>query len=174
MGAARKQLKESLEAANQRADELAAAPLDAWRKITQGLTFYKGHNGSDVYLADHEQWQPDREGLKDSTQTEAQIVSSLLVDETGVADAIYGKGGLHRVALDIDLPVVVMPSTQEGHFHLYIDKEMTWEKYEKLLFALVEAGIVEPGYHDMAKKRRATHLRTPWTKKATATGGFVS
>jgi hypothetical protein len=42
---------------------------------------------------------------------------------------------------------------------------MTWENYCKLLDVLAEVGILEPGYVSVAKKRKRTQVRTPWTKK---------
>lgn len=73
--------------------------------------------------------------------------------------------GQHAPALDIDLPCQLIESTTPGHFHLYIDKPMDWKQYEKLLKALGEAGILEPGYVSASIKRKGSFLRTPWTKK---------
>lgn len=72
----------------------------------------------------------------------------------------------HRPVLDIDFPVKVIPSSTEGHFHLYMDIEMPWPKYKKLLEALSEAGIIEPGYAEASINRMATHVRLPWIKKS--------
>ena len=74
--------------------------------------------------------------------------------------------GRHKPVLDIDLPVKVLPSSTEGHHHLFIDKEMSWEDYEKLLNVLVEVGIVEPGYRNASVARKHSAVRLPWIKKA--------
>lgn len=71
----------------------------------------------------------------------------------------------HVVALDIDMPVTVVPSSTEGHYHLYIDHEMDTETYLELVDALAKAGVVEQGYAHMARVRKMTRLRTPWTSK---------
>lgn len=73
--------------------------------------------------------------------------------------------GYHRVALDIDVPAALIPSSTPGHSHLIIDTQMPWEQYEKLLDALAEAGIVQQGYVGASKRRRASCLRLPWVKK---------
>lgn len=71
----------------------------------------------------------------------------------------------HRPVLDIDFPAKLIPSSTEGHFHLYLDKEMPWSTYEKLLAALAEAGIIEEGYAKASIARRYSTVRLPWEKK---------
>jgi len=80
---------------------------------------------------------------------EANVVSSLLTN------------GKHAPAIDIDLPIHVMPSRTPGHSHLYIDHELTWEQYLSLLRAFVDVGLVEAGYYEAAKVRGTTLLRVP-------------
>lgn len=72
---------------------------------------------------------------------------------------------VHKPVLDIDVPVMLIPSSTEGHSHLYIDKSVSWDAYCKLLDALVECGIVERGYVQAAKNRGFTSVRLPWVKK---------
>lgn len=56
------------------------------------------------------------------------------------------ESGKHAPVIDIDVPISVYPSSQLGHNHLYIDKEITWNQYVRILKALAAAGIVEDGY----------------------------
>lgn len=72
----------------------------------------------------------------------------------------------HAPALDIDVPAYLVPSTTEGHSHLYIDVPMSWRQYRKLLIAMRDAGILEPGYVAASLERRATFLRPPGVRKA--------
>lgn len=72
---------------------------------------------------------------------------------------------LHIPILDLDMNAMLLPSSTPGHHHLYIDKPMTWENYQKLLDVLAEVGILEPGYVGVSKRRKRTQVRTPWTKK---------
>lgn len=58
---------------------------------------------------------------------------------------------------------MLVPST-ENH-HLYIDVELGWGTYERILSALVRARIVEKGYLKASRNRGATHLRLPWISK---------
>lgn len=71
----------------------------------------------------------------------------------------------HKVIIDLDMPAQLIPSSTEGHFHLYIDHEMDWTAYAKLLTALGEAGILEPGYVRASLERELTAVRLPWVKK---------
>lgn len=85
--------------------------------------------------------------------------------------SVVDKGDMeptHKVVLDIDMPVAIIPSSTEGHFHLYIDKEMPWKDYEKLLTVLGEVGIIERGYANASKRRKHTAVRLPWVKKPKA------
>lgn len=72
---------------------------------------------------------------------------------------------LHVPILDLDMPAMLLKSSTYGHYHLYIDKPMTWENYCKLLDMLGEVGILEPGFVSVSKRRKRTQVRTPWTKK---------
>jgi hypothetical protein len=74
----------------------------------------------------------------------------------------------HRVVLDLDMPAQLVESTTPGHFHLYIDKELTWAAYLALLFALQKAGIIERGYLRASRARGYTAVRLPWVRKNVA------
>ncbi len=85
----------------------------------------------------------------------ANVVSSLLTN------------GRHAPAIDVDVPVHVIPSSTPGHSHLYIDHEMPWQDYERLLRVLTEVGIVQRGFYDSAVRRGTSLLRLPHVRKAT-------
>ena len=78
-----------------------------------------------------------------------------------------GKGSrrTQKPVLDIDFPCALIPSTTEGHFHLYLDKEPSYTDYMKLLKVLSEVGIIEEGYFKASKARGYTTVRLPWIKK---------
>lgn len=88
-----------------------------------------------------------------------------LEDADLITSEVKNAAGIHKVVLDIDFPVVVLPSSTPGHHHLFIDKAMTWEKYRDLIEAFVDAGIVEPGYMGASEQRGFTGVRPPWVKK---------
>lgn len=71
----------------------------------------------------------------------------------------------HQVVLDIDVPVKVLPSSTEGHHHLFIQYDMPWENYVKLLDVLSKIGLVEEGYVEASKREGFTSARLPWIKK---------
>lgn len=69
------------------------------------------------------------------------------------------SNGKHAPVIDMDFPVYVMPSSKLGHSHLYIDKEITWAQYERILKALANAGLIEEGYLDSSLNRKFTAVR---------------
>lgn len=102
--------------------------------------------------------------------TEEQHAS--LEDATLLTSALVGPDGptgYHTPAIDIDFPVRTRQTDTPGHYHLLIDKPMPWEKYKNLLDALVEAGLVQPGFRDASVKRGASSLRLPWVHKTEIT-----
>lgn len=74
----------------------------------------------------------------------------------------------HKVVLDIDLPAELVPSSTEGHFHLYIDREVAWADYEELLWAMAKCGLIEDGYVSASVARGHTAARLPWVQKGAA------
>lgn len=82
--------------------------------------------------------------------------------EDGTAASDYN---MHRPILDIDFGAALIPSTTEGHFHLYLDKPMTWKNYVRMLNVLAEVGVIEPGYARASIERGYSSTRLPWVKK---------
>lgn len=71
----------------------------------------------------------------------------------------------HALLLDLDLPAWLVPSSTEGHSHLYVDAKIPTPKYFDLLDALAAAGVIQQGYANASKHRGGTALRLPWIKK---------
>jgi hypothetical protein len=63
-------------------------------------------------------------------------------------------------ALDIDFHAELIPSSTPDHFHLYLNKPMTWRKYKFLLWALYKTGIIESGFYQASLARGRTQLRS--------------
>jgi hypothetical protein len=84
-------------------------------------------------------------------------------------DLLFGPHERHKVVLDIDLPVTVLPSTTAGHHHLFIDHEVAWDDYVNLLEALATCRLIEPGYLYASKQRGYSCVRLPWVKKVEPT-----
>lgn len=95
-----------------------------------------------------------------------EVVASL--NRANVVTSVWeasGGEGVHRLVLDIDHPVTVVPSSTPGHSHVYIDVPMSWDRAEQVLRALASAGIVEPGYASASMARGYTAVRLPWVSK---------
>lgn len=79
--------------------------------------------------------------------------------------ALVGYKGAHAPTLDIDFPCELIESSTEGHFHLYIDVPMSWDTYEELLVAMMNAGLLQPGFVSLSIARKASYLRKPGVTK---------
>lgn len=80
----------------------------------------------------------------------------------------------HSVAIDIDRPTLLVRSRTPGHYHLYVDVAVSWEKYEKLLLALKDCGVIEPGYYRASVQNKATYLRKDrWDKYACRSDEYI-
>jgi hypothetical protein len=97
-----------------------------------------GGDGSDYTLA-----------LTDKQKEHANLFASLT------------EKGMHAPALDIDFKARLIPSSTIGHYHLYLDKEICWDDYAKLIAVMGEIGLIEPGYAEVSLKKGMTTLRKP-------------
>lgn len=87
--------------------------------------------------------------------TEANVSTSIREDAPGC----------HALLLDLDVPAWLVPSSTEGHSHLYVDVNIPDATYYALLDALADAGVIQRGYANSSKHRGGTALRLPWIKK---------
>ena len=92
-----------------------------------------------------------------------------LEDALVVSSLCYN--GMHAPVLDIDFAAQLVPSTTDGHFHLYFDKKMSWEQYKRLLHALFEAGIIQKGFLDMSLHRGQSMTLLPGIDRNKVTKG---
>jgi len=65
----------------------------------------------------------------------------------------------HAPVIDFDIPVKLVPSTQIGHYHLYIEKAIPWWQYKKVLGALSQADLIEGGYYKASVYRGLSAVR---------------
>lgn len=83
-----------------------------------------------------------------------------------ITSKVRGYGdNFHKIILDIDHQAWLFPSSQEGHYHLYVDHSVTTRSYMMFLKAAANIGLIEMGYYQAAKRRGYTSLRLPWIKK---------
>lgn len=87
-----------------------------------------------------------------------------------ITSRVEGDPDTHKLILDIDFPVKVIPSSTPGHFHLYLDKEIDTFALENILYVLASARIIEPGYAQSSMQRGYTAVRLPWIKKEPTNG----
>lgn len=73
--------------------------------------------------------------------------------------------GRHMPVIDIDVTSMLLPSSTEGHYHLYINREMTWKQFLKMLKAMTDAGVVQEGYYQHTRRRGRAFVRYPGVTK---------
>jgi len=94
---------------------------------------------------------------------DANLISSEL--DYPYDSAVPADEHLHAPTLDIDFPIQCYESSTPGHYHLLIERPMTWKQYKKFLYALMKAGIIEEGYYKASIKKGGSFLRKKGTKK---------
>lgn len=130
--------------------------VDAPAGLSQLMQCLSRHKNVAWQLADYESRSGDRGDPAETLET-AEAVSSK-VTAAWVPDR-------HVIAVDVDVPAWLVPSSTEGHSHLYVDLEMSWEDYKEWLLASAKIGLLEEGYVNAAIQRGMTSVRTPWTRK---------
>lgn len=109
-------------------------------------------------------WKRDLDGSSEEAPADAQRGELTREEEANLVSSLL-EDGRHAPALDLDVPARLVPSSTEGHAHLYIDVPMTWEQYQAVLRVLGDVGILESGFVAASLAREASMLRKPGVKK---------
>lgn len=81
---------------------------------------------------------------------------------------LYGSklaDGRHAPIIDLDFPHRYVPSSTEGHAHLYLDVPVSRWRWIVLMWGLYMGGVIQKGYFWWSIRRGANFARTPWAKK---------
>jgi hypothetical protein len=65
----------------------------------------------------------------------------------------------HLPILTIDYAARLLPSRSARHFHLYLDRPISWKAYKRLMRSMSRAGLMERGYVRMAIARGQSFVR---------------
>lgn len=90
-----------------------------------------------------------------------RFVGTKLKGREGNLISSLTESGNHMPVIDLDFPIQAIESKTGGHFHLYIDKEISWEQYSKLLDGLYQAGLIQEGWYKDAIKSGYSLVRNP-------------
>lgn len=71
----------------------------------------------------------------------------------------------HLPVIDLDVESFLVPSTTEGHSHLYINVPVTFDGLVEILTVLNKHGIVQDGYLRATVSRGYSAVRYPGTPK---------
>lgn len=66
---------------------------------------------------------------------------------------------MHAPVIDLDIPVRLRKSGTQGHYHLYIDRVISWDKYVPILEAFYRADIIQRGWYESSMENKFTAVR---------------
>jgi len=72
---------------------------------------------------------------------------------------------LPEAVFHLTCPARLVPSGTAGHFHLYLETEVRWTIYLRLMRAMADAGLLESAWVEMSARRSMAMLRKPEFKK---------
>lgn len=124
--------------------KIPTLPRDAYKRIPGGVV----RRLKRAKLGGGYNTQPD----EDAPLEEANIITSL------------GPDGMHYPVIDLDVPCELRESSP-GKFHLFIDAPVREIAYFAMLWAMVDAGLVETGFVSASQSRGYSAARLPWIKK---------
>ena len=86
------------------------------------------------------------------------------------ARANYGRLSTRQAnflvpSFEVKVPMRALPSSTDGHFHLYFDAEVTAAAHETLLDAFEGAGLIGGDFRALAKRNGTTLLVKPGLRK---------
>lgn len=123
------------------------------------------------WMCEAELWSVDFGGEGEDSKV-GTGAGDRIISDAGLANCIASvvrtesSGELvHKPAIDIDIPCWLVPSSTPGHYHLYIDIELTTPEYRRLINTLNEVGIVQQGIVNQITRWDRTFLRLPGVKK---------
>lgn len=97
-----------------------------------------------------------------------QIATHSYMPSGGLAEKLLTGALPNEVVICMAFPEAEprwVPSSTEGHFHVYVDYPYQWDVYVDKLRDLATLGIIEWGYVNVSKERGATYVRMPGVAK---------
>ena len=83
---------------------------------------------------------------------------------------IQPDGGLTSI-LEVEFPIQLIPSTTPRHYHLYLDRKISWEQYMLVLKSAYETGIINRGFYEMSIKNGQSMVLLPGKDRVKTTIG---
>jgi hypothetical protein len=84
------------------------------------------------------------------------------------------EDGQHMPIIDLDFPHQYVPSTQEGHGHLYLNVPISRWRWHALMWGLFLGNQIELGYFVWSLRRGGNFVRTETTKKTVEESGYYT
>ena len=96
------------------------------------------------------------------------VVHLPVFDVDHMPDKLTAEGSTYEAAVRKLFPkgdITWVPSTTEGHHHVYVEWPMLWGDYKGALTQMVTLGIVQDGYKGASFTKGATYVRMQHVKK---------
>lgn len=87
------------------------------------------------------------------------------LDNTGNLVSSRTEDGRQMPIIDLDFPHKIIPSTHDGHSHLYLDVPISKFRWFVLMTALYYAGVIEMGFYVWSIRRGGNFVRSPYLSK---------
>lgn len=102
-----------------------------------------------------------------SIQDEANAAASPRESNPDDANLISSevRPDVHMPVIDCDFGIQAVASTTPGHYHLYVDQELTWDQYKALLDGFFKAGLIQQGWYRNAMNDKRSYVRLPHVRK---------
>lgn len=89
------------------------------------------------------------------------------LDANVVSSNVYANRRRQLPIVDLDFPHEYVPSTNEGHAHLYLNVEIPYWRWVILNWGLYMGGVIEKGYFIWSLRRGGNFVRRRHIKKTT-------
>lgn len=102
-----------------------------------------------------------------SVYIDEERVIARATDANLITSRYEGEGiETHALLLDLDVEHIYVPSSTEGHGHLYVNLKLSRGEWERVMRELALVGVIGAGYREHSLRRGYASLRPPWVKKS--------
>ncbi len=102
-----------------------------------------------------------RDNLGDSSEKDLADHGTLRLkdDANLVSSRVAGLNKQNMPILDLDFDCKLVESSTRGHYHLYLNKVISWDQYKPILTALHNAGLINTFWYESSLASKGTFVR---------------
>lgn len=88
-------------------------------------------------------------------------IDTLVTEGLASAVTVRGRHNPYKVNVSLSADAALVPSRTRGHNHLYVDTEIPWNSYRRILNSMRSLGVLEEGFRFCSRMRGMSMLRLP-------------